>query len=363
VRGQKPDAKVLQEAGVDPAVVAGLVARLRAAARPMVFIGKNALEGPAGTTVLHAAQRLQAAGCMIHIMRGKGNAVGAALMGVLPGPGGWTAPEMIQQAARGALDVLYVLGGDPATEVADARAWAAAREHTPLVVLHDLFLTTTGRDADVVLPALTYAEKHGTVCNLEGRVQQIEAALRGPDGARGDGAILLELAARLGAEWSYGGWEEIFADARAAVPGLEIGAFRTPPPLQGDWPANGALPARSADLVLITSEVLFDRGSMTARSPAIADLAGPPSVWVHPADAASRGLTDGALAQISAGDAHLILRARVTAEVPPGRVFVPRGYDAVPVNRLLSWDHPLVTVSLRAIDAAAAAGPGSEAAP
>ena len=363
VRGQKPDAKVLQEAGVDPAVVAGLVAQLRAAARPMVFIGKSALEGPAGTTVLHAAQRLQAAGCMIHIMRGKGNAVGAALMGVLPGPGGWTAPEMIQQAARGALDVLYVLGGDPATEVGDAHAWAAAREHTPLVVVHDLFLTATGRDADVVLPALTYAEKHGTVCNLEGRVQQIEAAVRGPAGARGDGAILLELAARLGAEWSYGGWEEIFADARAAVPGLEIGAFRTPPPLQGDWPANGALPARSADLVLITGEVLFDRGSMTARSPAIADLAGPPSVWVHPADAASRGLVDGALAQLSVGDAGLVLRARLTEEVPPGRVYVPRGYDAVPVNRLLSWDQPLVTVSLRAIDAAAAAGPGSEVAP
>src|SRR3970282_1752816 len=140
------------------------------------------------------------------------------------------------------------------------------------------FLTATGGDADVLFPAPTYAEKHGTVCNLEGRVQQIEAAVRGPGGARGDGAILLELSARLGAEWSYGGWEEIFADARAAVPGLEIGAFRTPPPLQGDWPANGALPARSADLVLITGEVLFDRGSMTARSPAIADLAGPPLV-------------------------------------------------------------------------------------
>src|SRR3989304_1435877 len=100
VGGQKPDARVLQAAGVDPAVVAGLGGQLRAAARPMVFIGKSALEGPAGTTVLHAAQRLQAAGCMIHIMRGKGNAVGAALMGVLPGPGGGAAPGVSQPAGR-----------------------------------------------------------------------------------------------------------------------------------------------------------------------------------------------------------------------------------------------------------------------
>ncbi len=363
VGGTKPDAGVLAEAGVDPSLVSAVVAQLRAAARPMLFIGKQALEGPAGTTVLCAAQDLQAAGCMIHIMRGKGNAVGAGLMGVLPGPGGWTAPEIIQQAAGADFDVLYVLGADPATDVADARAWAAARQHTPFLVVHDLFLTETARSADVVLPALTYAEKHGTVCNLEGRVQLIEAAVRGPGEARGDGAILIDLAGRLGAGWSYSGWEEIFQDARASVPGLDIGAFLTPPPLQGEWPADEGLPARSADLVLLTGEILFDRGSMTGRSPAIADLAGPPVLWVHPTEAASRGLADGALAHLSAGDRHLVLRARVTEDIPPGRVYVPRGYDLVPVNRLLSWDRPLLTVSLRALDETARGGPGAEATP
>jgi NADH-quinone oxidoreductase subunit G len=354
VGGRKTDGRALQAAGVDPQVVATLAERLRTAARPMVFIGRSALEGAAGGGVLRAAQRLQAGGCTIHIMRGRGNAVGAALMDVLPGPDGWTAPEIIRRAGEGALDVLYVLGADPAVDTPDRDAWARARARTPFLVVHDLFLTPTARQADVVLPALAYAEKHGTVCNLEGRVQAIEAAVRGPGEARSDSQILIALAARLGAEWTYGGWEEVFAAARAAVPGLEVGAILSPPPLAGEWPADGAAPSAGQGLVLIAGDVLFDRGSMTGRSPAIADLAGPPSIWVHPADAAAAGVAEGALTEVAADGARLVLRARLTEEVPPGRVFVPRGYDAAPLQRLLSWDRPLVMVSLQPVDAAGA---------
>ena len=100
---------------------------------------------------------------------------------------------------------------------------------------------------------------------------------------------------------------------------------------------------------------------MTARSPAIADLAGPPRLGLHPADAARRGVADGMLAEVTAGDAHLILQARLTEEVPPGRVYVPRGSAAASVTRLLSWEQPRVAVSLRPIDTAA--GPGAEVAP
>lgn len=374
VDGQTLDEPVLREAGVDPASVADLVEAFRSASRSMVFVGRSVLEGPCGAAVLHAAGRLQSRGAVIHIMRGKGNAMGAALMGVLPGSAGWPAPEIVRQAGRGALDVLYVLGADPATEVPDRRAWQVAREATPFLIVHDLFLTETARQADVVFPALTYAEKDGTVTNLEGRIQRIHAGIRGPGEARADAQILVVLAARLGAEWTYGGWEEIFDDAKRAVPGLEVGAILTPPPLEGEWPvgeewsAAGTLPPRSGDLILLTGEALFDRGSMTSRSPRIADLAGVGSVWVHPADAARTGTRDGALAEVAAteadaANARLVLRVRVTEEVPPGAVYLPRGFDALPVNCLQSWDRALVAVSLKPLQAEQAAGQRSETPP
>ena len=41
------------------------------------------------------------------------------------------------------------------------------------LVVQDLFLTETARRADVVLPAVSWAEKEGTLTNLERRVQRI----------------------------------------------------------------------------------------------------------------------------------------------------------------------------------------------
>jgi len=367
VEGRPLDEALLQAAGVEPAVVGELVERLRTATRPMLFLGRGALEGASGTAVLAAAQRLQAAGTLVHVMRGKGNAVGAALMGLLPGPSGWTAPEMLRQGAVGTLDVLYVAGADPATDVPDHSAWAAARRGTAFLVAHELFLTATARDADVVLPALAYAEKDGTVCNVEGRVQRIQAAVRGPGEARGDAQVMAALARRLGVEWSHGTWQEIFQDAAAEIPGLVEGAVLSPPPLAGSWPQEAALPARPGDLVLLTGERLFARGSMSGRAPAIAEMAGAPSVWLHPSEAAARGVEEGVLADVLSPHGRLVLRVRVTDRVPPGVAFAPRSDDGAPVNRLLDWEEPLVAVTLRPLEgaggsagaaAATADGPG-----
>src|SRR3989304_5368998 len=68
---------------------------------------------------------------------------------------------------------------------APPRGGGPPRPGAPCVVVQDAFLTETAQAADVVLPALVIPEKHGTVANVEGRVQRIEAAVLGPGGARG----------------------------------------------------------------------------------------------------------------------------------------------------------------------------------
>ncbi len=355
VDGRKLDETLLHSVGVERAAVEELAKEIRTASRPMLFLGRGALEGASGAGLMASALRLQAAGCIVHVMRGKGNAVGAALMGLLPGPDGWSAPEILRQGATGELEVLYVAGADPATEVPDASAWRAARQGTAFVVVQDCFLTETARDADVVLPALAYAEKDGTVCNLEGRVQRLHAAVRAPGEARNEGQVMTGLARRLGVEWTPGSWEEVFQDAAAEVPGLAAGAVLTPPPLAGSWSAKRGLQARPKDLVLVTGERLFDRGSMTGRSPAIAELAGAPSVWLHPEEAAAREVEEGGLAEVSSAHGRLVLRVRVTDRVPRSIAYVPRSDDAVSVNRLLNWEAPLLAVSVRPLSVAEAA--------
>jgi predicted molibdopterin-dependent oxidoreductase YjgC len=74
---------------------------------------------------------------------------------------------------------------------------AKALERLELLVVQDLFLTETAKRADVVLPAVSFAEKDGTFTNFEGRVQRFTAGLRPPGAARPDQAILADLAGRV----------------------------------------------------------------------------------------------------------------------------------------------------------------------
>ena len=134
------------------------------------------------------------------------NAWGALDMGVTPGvgPGYMTAPaglsytEMI--APGSPLKALLVMGANPAKEQLAAGQATEALLNLDLLVVQELFLSETAMLADVVLPVASFAEKEGTFTNTEGRVQLITAAIPPLNGVAPEGAILLELASRLGAE-------------------------------------------------------------------------------------------------------------------------------------------------------------------
>lgn len=262
---------------------------------------------------------------------------------------------MLESARSGSLRVLYVVGADPATEYPDHRAWEEARSRLQCLVVHELFLTPTAAAADVVLPVLAYAEKTGTVTNIEGRVQRQEAAVLGPGEARPDGDILLQVAARLGCPLEVSSWAEVFGEIGRLVPGWAEGA-RLPAPrppvrepargihgdLPGDW--RGA----SGDLLLVVGSRLFDRGTAAVRCPGLRDQAGEPFVALHPEDAASRGVGEGSLCEVRSPRGTLRLRARLWPGLCPGHAYVPRGYDTAPVSRLLDEERP-VTVSVRRV--------------
>ncbi len=381
--------------GVPQDLVAAAGARLARAARPLILLGRTALEAPDGPQ-MYAALRQIATGlhAPVNVMRGKANAFGAALAGLLPdaGPGGrpltemtrdleslWggtipgepglPAPEIVEAAGQGRLDVLYVIGADPATDVPDRSRWTEARARLPFLVVQDAFLTLTAQMADVVLPALVAPERDGTVSSIEGRIQQLHAAVPGPGEARGDGAIFTALAARLGRTIAYSGWDEIFDEMRTLIPGLEVDA-RIPPVGpgardQGPDPRPQAPPESAPDsdhpFVLIVGDVLFDRGAMTSRSRAIADLAGEPWALIHPEDAGRVKVTEGETVILQARRGSVAVRVKLSSAILPGQVFLPRGYDGAPANALAgpSGASPRVRVQALA-PVAGGTGPAGE---
>jgi len=353
-------AEALERGAAAGSPAAPAVAALAAGRGVHVFVGRFGLDGPGGGAVLAAAARIAArSGGTLHIARGKGNDLGAQRFGVLPGAGGWAAPEILQRAAAGDLDVLYVAGSDPATAVTDRRAWEAARRGVGFLVVHEAFRSATAEVADVVLPALVLPEKDGTVTNLEGRTLPLRAAVRGPGAARGDREIFSLIAARLGALFTYGTGDEGFAALRAAAPGIAPGAVLPVAPVPARSADRTAAPptgasAGGAALILAPIDHLFTQGATTGRCRGITALAGAPHCLIHPDDAARLGVEPGALVELATEHGAAVLQARVTDATAPGQVLLPRGFDAVAAHALVRWPHAVAEVAVRPLAAVSA---------
>jgi NADH-quinone oxidoreductase subunit G len=187
------------------------------------------------------------------------NSRGAVDMGLLPGPGGMTLPEML---AAENLDALWVVGANPLRR-------GALRSEKAFVVVQDLFLTETAQRADVVLPAASAYEKSGTVTNVCGEVQRLYQAVRYM-GAKPDLEIIGLVAKEMGLAAAVGPWipETVFQEIRQNVHGYDVpaavlatGGAAPSQPVNGRVPFAVPLEARP-DLVRSEHDTLFTSGTL-----------------------------------------------------------------------------------------------------
>jgi NADH-quinone oxidoreductase subunit G len=140
------------------------------------------------------------------------NSLGARDMGLLPDalPGykqaeevGMTYAEMLSSPQ---LKALYVMGANPARHV------EKLPDSLKLLIVQDIMLTETAQQADIVLPAVTFAEKDGSMTNIDHHVQAIRQALRPLPGAKADWEIMVEIARHMGIKWNYASAKEILRE-------------------------------------------------------------------------------------------------------------------------------------------------------
>ena len=146
------------------------------------------------------------------------NSLGARDMGVLPDalPGYQPAPEkgMAYNEMLSSQDIhaLYVMGANPLRHV------SSLPPNLELLVVQDIVLTETAQQADIILPAVTFAEKDGSMTSLDHHVQKIVHALRPLPGAKADWEILTMLANQLGQKWNYSSPQEVLLEIAATNP-------------------------------------------------------------------------------------------------------------------------------------------------
>jgi anaerobic selenocysteine-containing dehydrogenase len=128
-----------------------------------------------------------------------------------------------------------------------------------------MFLTETGKEADVVLPAACAYEKTGTITNVTGEVQRLKRGVN-TMGAKPDLEIMGFIAREMGAAAALGPWspEVVFEKIRKNVRGYDVwlpaiatgGAAQT-------MPLNGRIPVESRpDLVHSDHNGLFASGTL-----------------------------------------------------------------------------------------------------
>ncbi len=101
------------------------------------------------------------------------NALGAREVGVRPRDGGLGFDGIIKAIRDGQIKLLYLLDDNIATDPSIAQALGKLE----FLVVMCSFENETIRLADVVLPSSTFAEKHGTFINFQGRVQRIRPSV------------------------------------------------------------------------------------------------------------------------------------------------------------------------------------------
>jgi predicted molibdopterin-dependent oxidoreductase YjgC len=136
----------------------------------------------------------------------------------LPQRAGRAMNDLLTDAESGAVKMLYVMGSDPVTKFVDTDLATRALDAASFVVVSDMFLTETAKRADIVLPACSFAEKDGTLVNIEGREQKIKEALRPKGDSRPDWRILTDLLARLGTPLPYFSARDVYREYFRTLP-------------------------------------------------------------------------------------------------------------------------------------------------
>jgi NADH-quinone oxidoreductase subunit G len=139
------------------------------------------------------------------------NSRGAFDMGLIPREGGISREQML---AATDLDVLWMVGENSLKDV-------ALGSRNAFVVVQDLFMTETAKQADIVLPAASAYEKNGTVTNVCGEVQRLKAAVR-VMGTKTDLEIFGLIAKEMGL--NLGIWlpDKVFEEIRTTVRGYNV---------------------------------------------------------------------------------------------------------------------------------------------
>jgi assimilatory nitrate reductase catalytic subunit len=283
---------------------------------------------------------------------------------------GLKAVDLFKAVHDGRIKALWIMATNPAVSMPNSNFVAEALKACPFVVMSDVTdKTETAQFAHVLLPALGWGEKDGTVTNTERCISRQRRFMEPQGESRADWRILAEVAKAMGFDgFDYKAPSDIFAEHASLSTLANDGTrkfnltswqgqdYETLKPQQwgGERPfADGkfqtvnakarfvATPYSAIDLQSFTLNTgrIRDQWHTMTRTGLVPKLFGhraEPHVEISPKDAARLGIAAASLVEIHNAGGKSMARALLNDAVQPGQVFQSMHWSSTFANNALS---------------------------
>ena len=297
---------------------------------------------------------------------------------------GFKAVDLFQAVESGKIKAIWIMATNPVVSLPDADQVKRALDKCEFVVVSDICQDTdTTQYADVLLPALGWGEKDGTVTNSERRISRQHAFLDAPGESKADWWAIAQVAKQMGFRgFDFHNSHEIFKEHAelSAYQNVEISQRLETPyfryfNLQGlsnlttqeydklepvQWPvwdkqqpvksvarlfAQGQFSHADGKAKFIATTAIDPVNQVSSEYPLILNTGRIRDQWhtmsrtglsanlsthraepyceIHPNDALKYGIQDGELVEVRSEWGQCILRAQVSDNIRRGQVFAP----------------------------------------
>ena len=377
-------ADVAAASGVAENQLSAFVDLLAGAATFSIVIGKETVQSTGGSyKLLLLAAITYLANGRIYLLSEKANEQGMIDMGcapdMLPGYRPIAYPEftkkygalwhaelpeniglnlfdMIEAAEQGSLKAMYVMGENLVCNIPNSNRVEKALKKLDFLVVQDIFLTETAKLADVVLPALSWAEKDGTFTNMERRIQRVRKSVQ-REGME-DWKIVAEISKNMGYGMDYSTAEEVFHEIAKVSPlyrdltyediekGENIYPYKGEPlrDVKEDIQVDAAAASSAAGkLYLKVERPLFHSGTVSTRAASLLNIYPQAVAKIGAGTAKSLSLTEGDIVNVKTKAGSLTLFIAIEKDGDNSSVTISNNFESKGAFRLADYSLDPVT--------------------
>jgi formate dehydrogenase alpha subunit len=348
-------AKVSRDTGIEESQIRRAARIFADSDAGAILLGNDGLDDAAAEQVVDAVVDLAAitgnlgkkSGGIYPLFQGA-NTLGARDMGATPGENGLDVSAMIAGMATGNVKAALVMADGVSGYTPSLEGLPQALGNLDFLVVSAVLDSEITANADVVLPAATYAEQNSTVTNVERRVQMLRITAEPRNEEKTGWETVAAIATAIAGSnsgFDHSSASDVFAEISTNVANysglshdrLQSGGVQWPSNTADDSDSAVLFSDASSKVSVVTlnyddlaksienTSLKFAPGrvlsqperDVTVRKPGEMNYIDREQlVQIHPDDAKSAGLNEGDTIQVKTADGHVLARGRAVLDSP-----------------------------------------------